>query len=225
MTSRTDDPAKDAKVTNDQVAIPTTTVSVYQALYGRRMAWRYRDQPVSKEALARMLEAAVWAPNHRLTEPWRFFVLEKGSEMRKKAADLAYQVSMERNSNPTRAEASRQAVLDPPIVIYVYSVPGANEEVTQENYAAVCCAAHNISLAGVAEGLAVTWETGGATRHPDLKKTLGAEEDWKMAVMLSIGVPAESPESSRTPVDRFVTGLDLWQNPGHRLALLTCFEV
>ena len=206
MASRTDD---SAKITQDQVDIPATNVSVYQALYGRRMAWRYQDQPVPKDALARMLEAAVWAPNHRLTEPWRFFVLEKGSETREKVAGLAYQFSMERNNNPARAEAGRQAVLDPPIVIFVYSVPGPNEETTEENYAAVCCAAHNISLAGVAEGLAVTWETGGTTRHPDIRKTLGAEEDWKMAVMLSIGVPAESPDSSRTPAAGFVKGFDL----------------
>ena len=208
MASGAVDPAGHAKVTIDQVTIPATNVSVYQALYGRRMAWQYKDEPVPREALTRMLDTAVWAPNHRLTEPWRFFVLEKGSEARKKAADLAYDFSMERNNNPTRADAGRQAVLDPPIVIFVYSVPGPDEETTQENYAAVCCAAQNISLAGFAEGLAVTWETGGTTRHPDLKKALGAEEDWKMAVMLSIGVPGESPQSSRTPVASFVTGFD-----------------
>ena len=208
MASGTIDPNGDAKLTIDEVTVPVTDVSIYQALYGRRMAWRYKDEAVPKEALTRMLETAVWAPNHRLTEPWRFFVLEKGSEARKKVADLAYEFSMGRNDNPTRAEASRQAVLDPPIVMFIYSVPGPNEDTTQENYASVCCAAQNISLAGFAEGLAVTWETGGTTRHPDLKKALGAEEDWKMAVMLSIGAPAESTQSSRTPVASFVTGFE-----------------
>ena len=208
MASGAIDPAGVTKVTIDEVTIPATNVSVYQALYGRRMAWQYKDEPVPKEALTRMLDTAVWAPNHRLTEPWRFFVLEKGSEARKKVADLAYEFSMGRNDNPARAEASRQTILDPPIVMFVYSVPGPNEDTTQENYAAVCCAAQNISLAGFAEGLAVTWETGGTTRHPDLKRTLGAEEDWKMAVMLSIGAPAESPQASRTPVASFVTSFD-----------------
>ena len=66
------------------------------------------------------------------------------------------------------------------------------------------CAAHNISLAGVAEGLAVTWETGGATRHPKLKETLGAEKDWMLATMLSVGVPGEFPASLRTPLTNFV---------------------
>ena len=207
MTSGESVSGGDAKLTSAQTAIPATDVSVYDALYRRRMSWRFEDSLVSKEAVERMLAAAVWAPNHRLTEPWRFFVVEKDTPMRIKVADLAYEYSMQRNNNPDRAAAGRQAVLDPPFLVYVYCVPGPNEETTQENYGAVCCAAHNISLAGVAEGLAVTWETGGPTRPPQLKETLGAEPDWTLAVMLSIGVPADSPESSRTPVSSFTNWL------------------
>ena len=171
------------------------------------MAWQFKDQPVPRQVLQRLLESAVWAPNHRLTEPWRFVVLEKGGQARHRAAQLSYEFSMQRNHNPARAEAARQAVMAPSFVIYVYCVPGSNEEVTQENYAAVCCAAQNISLAAVAEGLAVTWETGGPTRHLELKETLGAQPDWKMVTMLSIGVPAETPQSGRTPVSNFVRWL------------------
>ncbi len=191
---------KDIRLTRDEVVIPHTDVTIYQALYGRRMAWQFKEDPVPRELVQRMLDTAVWAPNHRLTEPWRFFVLEKESPVRQKVADLAYEFVLQQRNNPTRAQAGREKVLAPPILMYVYSVPGPDEEVTQENYAAVCCAAHNISLAGVAEGLAVTWETGGVTRPPELKETLGAEEDWKLVVMLSIGFPAERPNPKRTPV-------------------------
>lgn len=204
MTSGAVSPVPPARTSAEEVTIPEAEVSVYEALYRRRMAWQFKDRPVPREVLERMLATAVWAPNHRLTEPWRFFVLEKGSEARNKAADLAYEFSMERNNNLARAEAARRAVLDPPVVIYVYCVPGPNDEVTKENYGAVCCAAHNVSLAGVAEGLVVTWETGGVTRHPKLRQVLGAQADWQMAVMLSIGVPAEPPSSSRTAVTHFV---------------------
>jgi nitroreductase len=165
------------RITTEQAVIPHTQVSVYQALYDRRMAWKFKDEPVPKEAIERMLDAAVWAPNHRLTEPWRFFVLEKGSVARQKAADLAYEFALQRNNDPIRAERARQAVLEPPVLVYVYCVPGPHEEVSRENYAAVCCAVQNISLAGVAEGLAVTWETGGPTRHPNLRAILGPAED------------------------------------------------
>ena len=62
-----------------QVPVPQTNVSVYEALHGRRMAWKFKGTDVPREALDRMLATAIWAPNHRLTEPWRFFVMEKGT--------------------------------------------------------------------------------------------------------------------------------------------------
>ena len=140
-------------------AMPTKTsqpMSVYQAIYGRRSAWKFSDAPVDRMAIERMLDAAVWAPNHRLTEPWRFFVLEQDSPERLKAAELAYEFQLERTSDERRAEAAKRKVLEPPVVMYVYTIPGPNDETTRENYASVCIAAHNLSLAGADEGLAVT---------------------------------------------------------------------
>ena len=182
----------------------TTPLSVYHAIYGRRSAWKFADRPVDRMAIERMLDAAIWAPNHRLTEPWRFFVLEQESLQRSRAAELAAEYQMQRTGDQRRADAARQKVLEPPVVIYVYTVPGPDDETTKENYASVCIASHNISLAGTAEGMAVTWETGGATRHPGLKELLGADESWEMATMLLIGHPGEHPVSRRSPASGFV---------------------
>ena len=194
------------RLTPDSVDIPVTDLSVYEALYRRRMAWRFKDTPVDREVINRMLNTAVWAPNHRLTEPWRFFVLEKDSEARQQAAEAAYEYSLE-DGNRGRAEAARQKVLDPPILIYVYSKPGDNEGVTRENYASVCCAVQNISLAAVAEGLTVTWETGRITRSPQLREILGSKEEWQMVGALSVGVPDEELNPPRTPAAQFTTWL------------------
>ena len=182
----------------------TTALSVYHAIYGRRSAWKFKEEPVDPMAIERMLDAAIWAPNHRLTEPWRFFVLEHGSHERNRAAELASEFQLERTGDQGRADAARQKVLDPPVVIYAYTVPGPDDETTKENYASVCIAAHNISLAGVAEGLAVTWETGGVMRHPGLRELLGADESWQMTAMLLVGHPGEHPASRRRPVSGFV---------------------
>ena len=186
-------------------ANPIKPLSVYHAIYGRRSAWKFADRPVDLMAIERMLDAAIWAPNHRLTEPWRSFVLEQGSPVRARAAELAAEYQMQRTGDQGRADAARQKVLEPPVVIYVYSVPGPDDETTKENYASVCIAAHNISLAGTAEELAVTWETGGATRHPGLTELLGADESWEMATMLLIGHPGEHPVSRRSPASKAVT--------------------
>ena len=92
--------------------VPETNVTVYEALYRRRMAWDFKDQSVPKDALDRMLDTAVWAPNHRLTEPWRFFVLEKGSAALEKVAGLAHDFAMQRSGNAQRAEATRHSLLN-----------------------------------------------------------------------------------------------------------------
>ena len=195
------------KIKSDATVAPQADMNVYEAIYRRRSAWKYKDNPVPREKLERMLDTAVWAPNHRLTEPWRFFVIEKGTEARETVADLAYQHAMGRFDNPQRAENTRQAVLAPPVIIYVYSTPGQSDEATKENYASTVCAAYNVSLTGAAEGLTVTWETGGATRHPKLKETLGAEEDWDLAALLYIGEPDEDIVTQRTPAEQFVKWL------------------
>ncbi|MBM10455.1 MAG: hypothetical protein CL759_00010 [Chloroflexi bacterium] len=179
-------------------------MSVYHAIYQRRTAWKFKDEPVSRSAIERMLDAAVWVPNHRMTEPWRFFVSEKGSEMRLNIGKLAYDTTFERTGDEKRSINSYEKIIGPPYLICLYAIPGEDEVSTQENYASVCCAGQNISLAGTAEGLSVAWDTGGACRNPNLKQVLGADEDWIMVTMLLIGVPGERPSSRRNPVSKWV---------------------
>ena len=93
--------------------------SLYRTIYARRMSWNFTDRPVSKSVIERMLDAAVWAPNHRLTEPWRFVILEKDSPARIQASELAREAIIQRTGNEERAEAGRSKVLDPPYVMYV----------------------------------------------------------------------------------------------------------
>ena len=43
-------------MSSDSVGIPHTHLSVYEAIYRRRMAWRFQDTPVDREAINRLLE-------------------------------------------------------------------------------------------------------------------------------------------------------------------------
>lgn len=200
-------------VSSTDVSIPATSVSVYDAIFRRRMSKEFMDDSVSDETLSRLFDAAVWAPNHRLTEPTRFFVLEKGSAVRERVAEFAAEVAYRKvvNPNPNQkqrsADASRSRVLDAPAAVYVYSVPGDNDEVTRENYATSCCAVQNMALAAVAEGLTLDWSTGGVTQHERLSETLGAEPDWAMVGALFIGKAKAVPNSRRKPSSEVVSWL------------------
>ena len=47
-------------------------MDVIEAIRTRRTVKAFRPDPVPREQLERILGAARWAPNHRLTQPWRF---------------------------------------------------------------------------------------------------------------------------------------------------------
>ena len=197
-----------SRLRSGDVVAPQTGVSVYEAIHQRRMNNEFTDLVPDRASLQRMLDAAVWAPNHRLTNPWRFYVLEKGGEKRSEVAQLAYDNLFARSGNHENADGSRQRVLDAPALVYVYSLPADTEEMTQENYAAACCAVQNLLLAAVAEGLAGDWSTGNTTRHPALAEALGAQPDWTMVGALFIGQPSRPSASVRTPTNDVTAWLD-----------------
>ncbi|MEN9581897.1 MAG: hypothetical protein RJA70_4906, partial [Pseudomonadota bacterium] len=62
-------------------------MDVLEALLSRRTIHDYLPEPVAPSILRRALEAALAAPNHRMTEPWRF--VQVGPEMRRRLADIA----------------------------------------------------------------------------------------------------------------------------------------
>lgn len=196
------------RLRSGNVQPPASTMSVYEAIHSRRMNNEFTDDVPPRESMERMIDAAIWAPNHRLTNPWRFFVLEKDGVKRAEVAQLAYDNIFERSGNHDNANGSRQRVLDAPALIYVYSVPGDREDLTQENYAAACCAVQNLLLAAVAEGLAGDWSTGNTTRHPRLAETLGAEADWTMVGALFIGQPSRPSASVRAAPAEVAVWLD-----------------
>ncbi len=182
------------------------TAAVLEALRHRRTSRDYEEREVPRHVIEDMLEAARWAPNHRHTEPWRIFVLQRGGDKRREIADLIAQWTYDNVKNPapgrreSRAESIREEILVAPCFIYVYSVPGPTEEVTTENYAATCCAIQNMQLAAYAHGVAVGWSTGRPIKPVDLAERLGADASWTPAGVLYAGYPKSFPTIERRPV-------------------------
>ena len=202
------------KLRSDEVEIPASAVGVYDAIFRRRNVKEFSGDPVPRETLERLFAAAIWAPNHRLTEPTRFFAIPHDSPMRKRIADAAWQAAYDEASNPNperkrrSADEKRDRVLHAPAMVYVYSLDGTTEEITRENYATACCAVQNMALAAVAEGLCLDWSTGGLTRIPGLAAMLGADEAWTMVGVVRIGAAAALPTAERTPHSEVVTWLE-----------------
>ncbi len=199
------------KLNSDDAEIPASPVSVYEAIYRRRHVKEFTSDAVSRQTLERLFSAAVWAPNHRLNEPTRYFAVQKDSPVRAKIAEVAWQSAYDGVANPNPEQKQRSAddlrdrVLTAPAMVYVYSVKGLVQAITLENYASSCIAVHNMALAAVAEGLSLGWSTGRLTKLPGLADILGANDDWMMVGVVFIGKAAEDPATQRTPHTELVT--------------------
>ena len=202
------------KLSSDEVEIPASAVSVYDAIFRRRSVKEFTRDAVSRETLDRLFSAAIWAPNHRLTEPTRFFAVQKDSPMRTRIAEVAWQTAYDEAVNPSpeqkrrAADAKRDRVLNAPAMVYVYSLTGDSDEVTRENYATSCCAVQNMALAAVAEGLCLDWSTGGLASIPGLARMLGADDAWTMVGVVFLGKAGALPTAQRTPHSEVVTWLE-----------------
>ena len=202
------------KLNSGDVEIPASSVSVYDAIFNRRNVKEFTREPVPRETLERLFSAAVWAPNHRLTDPTRFFAVRKDSPMRTRIAEIAWKTTYDGVANPNLEQKQRSAdtasdrVLNAPAMVYVYSLDGANDEVTRENYATSCCAIQNMALAAVAEDLRIDWSTGGLTRIPGLARILGADEAWTMVGVVFFGKAVALPNTQRRPHSEVVIWLE-----------------
>ena len=134
------------------------------------------------------LDAATFAPNHKRTEPWRFYVL--GPESRAALIDLNATVFAERQGEEI-GEARRRAWSEIPAFVVVTQRASGDAMREKEDYAAIACAVQNLALVLHAGGVGVKWTTGPVTRDARLAGLVGfdaAEES--VAALLHIGAPA-----------------------------------
>jgi nitroreductase len=186
-------------------------LEVNRAIETRQSIGRVRQDPVPRELVEKILQSAVHAPNHKLTEPWRFHVfIGKGrGEFARARAELARLQARaegeEEEFAAGRISRERKKAFRAPVVIAVISKGGRDEVETLENYAACAAAVQNMQLTAHSLGLATIWRTGTFAYHPYMRNFFELEENDKIAAYLYLGYPDMSerprrrePASSKT---------------------------
>ena len=186
-------------------------MEVTEAIESRRSVGRVTQEPVPREVVERILESAVHAPNHRITEPWRFHVFTgKGrGEFARARAELARILAEAEGEEEEyvagRMSRERKKAFRAPVVIAVISKGGRDEVETLENYAACAAAVQNMQLTAHSLGLATIWRTGPVAYHPYMRDYFGLEENDRIVAYLYLGYPdaterprRREPASSKT---------------------------
>ena len=150
-------------------------MDVIHAIQTRQSVGRVRQDPVPEDLIERILESAVHAPNHKITEPWRFHVFTgkgRGKLARARAETARLQAEAEGEDEELaagRISRERKKAFRAPVVIAVISAAGRDEVETLENYAACAAAVQNMQLAAHSIGLASIWRTGPVAYHEHMR--------------------------------------------------------
>ena len=143
-----------------------------EAIRGRRTHKAYAREPVDRETLDELFELARWAPNHHLTNPWRFRVL--GPE------------SLEKLKRCAGPEAARKLDRAPTLVCASVKLTGDPVQ-DEEDLCAAACAVYIVLVAAHARGLAGYWRTPGVLRTPDGRAAAGMDEDELFVALIHLG--------------------------------------
>lgn len=184
-------------------------METYEAIMTRRSVPKTGEGIPTVDQLERLLEAAVMAPNHHLTEPWRFIVL--GGDELKVLGEVFAQVAEKAGSN---RELARDLPQRAPIIITVIEHPKNDPHVPDiEEHHTVGAAMQNILLAAHADGLATMIRTGSYASASEVRAHLGVSPSEIVAGFIYVGYPPAG-FSKKAPRKTPVGQLTEWRGVG-----------
>jgi nitroreductase len=169
-------------------------MEVEEAIHTRRTHKVFASEPVPRELLDELFELARWAPNHHLTNPWRFRVL--GPE------------SLERLKQAAGPESAGKLDRAPTLVVCSCALEGEAIQ-DEEDLHATAVAAYIVLLAAHGRGLAGYWRTPSVMRTAAGRAAVGLGDDERFVSLIHLGHPVQGKEPpERAPLGDFVTYLD-----------------
>lgn len=175
-------------------------------LLTRRSVGRVRPDPVPRAIVEQMLAAAVRAPNHHQTEPWRFVVLTGPARSAVGAAHAAAITRRRPDVDPDAlAGESRRLDRAPVVIACIVSTTPDDQVRAREDRDAVAASVQNLLLAAHARGLAAIWRTGAMVDESEVRAALGVAASDAIVAFVYVGHPQAplAPRAGR-PLDGIV---------------------
>ena len=183
-----------------------STRTIEQIISGRRTIHDFKPAPVPPVAVIHeAITAARWAPNHRLTEPWHFYLL--GPESIHGVIQLNTDIAVKKYGDKDAQKKQERWSRIPGWMVLTCDRSGDPVR-AQEDYAACCCAAQNLMLYLWHHGIGVKWTTGDVTCDPRYYDLLWIDPEVETVVgMFWYGYPEEIPVTERKPLQQLIIEL------------------
>ena len=185
---------------------------VIDAIRSRRTVKKMdTERPPTRDQIDEILEAAMWAPSHHMTEPWRFVVISGQGRKRLGEALVAASLSGPgERPMPERVEIERNRPLTAPVIVVLISSPQVGEKVVpQEELVAAGAALQNMLLAAHSLGLGSFVRTGLLAYSGEVRQLFGLSDREAVVGMVYLGY-ASGPATPgrRSAAEGKVTWMD-----------------
>lgn len=177
-----------------------------EVLQGRRTIELFLQTPVPTALVEEAIEAATWAPNHHVTEPWHFHLL--GEQTIERCLDLCHDIVSVKKGEDA-ATFKREKWSQKPGWLAVTCQRSDDELRQQEDYAACAAAVQNLTLYLWKAGVGCKWTSGPIIRDSRFFDILGIDENDVLVVgLIWFGYPKLTPTQTRKSVDEVLTVTD-----------------
>ena len=169
---------------------------------------RFSGRKVHREIVEQVLQHGTWAPNHGLTQPWRFHVfMDEGATRLMADLSLAYQAHAGEAAMASKAEKIRARGERCNAVIALGLAHDAKGRFPLwEDQAALAAAVQNVHLMCTAHGIGGYWSTPKFLAHPQAKAALKLEEGAMGMGLFYLGYPeGEWPSKGHRKPLEYVT--------------------
>jgi nitroreductase len=173
-------------------------VDVLEAIKSRRSIGKVTGD-VGDGELRMLVEAGLWAPNHKLTDPVRFIGVRGAARERLGAAWVRDASLLEPPPGVERAaflEKEGRKPLRAPVLLVAVRRVAVDPVMAEEDAATASAALQNVLLAAHALGIGAIWRTGGMIRSAAVCAELGLSEDERVSGIVYLGVPAMTTPTS-----------------------------
>ena len=162
-------------------------MDVEAAIRSRRTHKQFGREPVDEGTVRDLLDLARLAPNHKLTQPWRFRLL--GPETRRRLDEVV-------------GEKEAMKLGRAPTLVLATAALSGDPHTDEEDLHATACAVYAVLLAATGRGLASYWRTPSILAEQAVRELLGLAADERVVSLIHLGPKiSEPPTKERLPLD------------------------
>lgn len=157
----------------------------------RRSIMKFKPDAIDVNQVVEMLDAAIFAPQHRFHEPWRFMLV--ANDGRAKVAEKITK-DMTPDEKTKIGDAITRFFSKSPVVVGVIMPKPLNQDEYLEDLQAVAAMIQNFALLAHEAGLGTAWKTPPYIKHLKLIETFGVRAQEELVALIQVGVPEEQPQ-------------------------------